>query len=53
MAGERYLGIYVALLIGSMLTDATSRMLHLAGTLEASARIYEKLTNSILGTTVR
>ncbi|KAI1790046.1 P-loop containing nucleoside triphosphate hydrolase protein [Ganoderma leucocontextum] len=48
-----YLGIYVALLIGSMLTDAVSRMVHLAGTLEASAKIHEKLANSILGTTLR
>ncbi|KAM5539773.1 hypothetical protein V8D89_006586, partial [Ganoderma adspersum] len=47
-----YIGIYVALLIGSMLTDAVSRMVHLAGTLEASARIHEKLMGSILGTTL-
>ena len=50
--GERYIGIYVALLIGSMLTDAFSRMVHLAGTLEAGARIHEKLVGSILGTTL-
>ncbi|PIL29368.1 ATP-binding cassette transporter [Ganoderma sinense ZZ0214-1] len=48
-----YIGIYVALLVGSLLTDAASRMVHLAGTLEASARIHEKLAGSILGTTLR
>ena len=36
-----------------MLTDAVSRILHLAGTLEASARIHGKLMDSILGTTLR
>ncbi|TBU52681.1 P-loop containing nucleoside triphosphate hydrolase protein [Dichomitus squalens] len=48
-----FLAIYVTLLIGSLLTDAVSRMVHLAGTLEASAKIHSKLANSILGATLR